>query len=729
VSPSMLDLALSYAQQGIPVFPVRASDSPDGAAKTPLTGNGLRAATTRKFIIERWWRDNPEAAVGIPTGPTSGFFVVDLDKKADADGEAELARLEATHEPLPPTRTVLTPSGGKHLLFKHVDGIGNRGRFAPACDIRGDGGYVLAPGSVMGTGEFYDCPDPAAPIADAPEWLIDIIKKPAYTPPVATAGAPSTSYVEAAVASELGRLASTRAGRNGALNDAAFALGTFVGAGVLQRHEAEARLYAAATACGYTAKDGERAARQTIKSGLDSGAAQPRAIPQQADDGMAAEGARLASKLIAKVLEGQTQTVASEDAGVFTNVDTIADSDRATTRPLEDKTIRATPFEWKDPSSLPRREFVFGTHLIRRYLSVTVAPGGVGKSSLAIVEALSMVTGRALLGGVKPVKPLRCWLYNGEDPRDELERRIAAACIHYNIKPDEIGDRLFIDTGRERGIVIAHDDRNRTIIATPVVNQVMDTMRSNGIDVLIIDPFVSSHAVAENDNGAIDRVAKLWSQIADDTDAAIEVIHHVKKTEGREITVDDGRGASALLAAVRSARVLNRMTEDQAAKAGVSADERMRTFNVQRGKANLAPISAEAEWRRLESVPIGNGRGLQAPQDFAGVVVEWEWPGKEEIAAAVPEDGIALMKVRVANTECRLSDQSEQWVGYTVAAALGIDLPVSRSKSPEKVRVANMVRAWIESGVLVVEDADDPRHAGRMVKVVRVAKRTEGEDI
>jgi 2,3-bisphosphoglycerate-independent phosphoglycerate mutase len=82
-------------------------------------------------------------------------------------------------------------------------------------------------------------------------------------------------------------------------------------------------------------------------------------------------------------------------------------------------------------------------------------------------------------------------------------------------------------------------------------------------------PHLSSHGVSENDNGAIDRVAKTWAKIAEETNCSIELVHHSRKTNGNEVTVEDSRGAVALLSAARSARVLNQMTKDEGERAGV----------------------------------------------------------------------------------------------------------------------------------------------------------------
>jgi AAA domain len=163
---------------------------------------------------------------------------------------------------------------------------------------------------------------------------------------------------------------------------------------------------------------------------------------------------------------------------------------------LDTPLIRATPFLWTEPAALPQREWVYGHHLIRRFISADIAPGGLGKSSLAIIETLAMVTGRPFLGD-RPAGKLRVWLVNLEDPVDELERRIAATALRYEIKPDDIGDRLFVDSGRDTAMAIAIDSREGVQIAAPIVDAIRAEITQKRIDVMIVDPFVASHAVPE----------------------------------------------------------------------------------------------------------------------------------------------------------------------------------------------------------------------------------------
>src|SRR5262245_11531725 len=141
----MLSTALALAAKGLAVFPCRAR------TKKPACPHGCLDATHDAATIESWWRGDPNYNVAIATGAPSGVFVIDVDGD---DGEAALRKLEAEHGMLPPTVEVIT-ARGRHLYFKmpahpvpcSVDKI------APGIDVRGDGGYVLAPPSVHPDGK------------------------------------------------------------------------------------------------------------------------------------------------------------------------------------------------------------------------------------------------------------------------------------------------------------------------------------------------------------------------------------------------------------------------------------------------------------------------------------------------------------------------------------------------------------------------------------------------
>jgi hypothetical protein len=203
---------------------------------------------------------------------------------------------------------------------------------------------------------------------------------------------------------------------------------------------------------------------------------------------------------------------------------------------------------------------------------------------------------------------------NLEDPLEELQRRIQAIALRYDLTASDFGGRLFLDSGRQQRIVVARDDRrNGIVINQPLVASVVDTITANRVDCWIIDPFISAHAVPENDNGAIDMVAKELAGIADVTNCAVEVVHHVRKSNGAELTVDDARGAVALIGAARSVRVINSMTADEAAKAGIDPAQRRLYFRIDNGKANLAPPIV-----RSELAPAGERRPGQPARSLSG---------------------------------------------------------------------------------------------------------------
>lgn len=730
-----LELAQHYVAQGWPVFPCRshAEENVDQATgevitlgeKTPLTPNGFKGATRFPRIIERWWSDWPDAAVGLPTGEKTGFFALDIDNKpGGANGFDWLTEMEAEHGPMPDTARVTSPNGGLHIYFKYVVGTRNRGALGAGVDIRSEGGYVLAAGSTMANGRSYKWETDTREIADAPAWLLDLLlpkSAPAHTQ-YSLSAATNNAYVDAAVDRELADLAGAPMGtRNNALNDAAFSIGTIVGAGALSEAEARALLQDVARGWG---RDWSRCCK-TIENGLKAGIQNPRHIPEP--DFPAHDNTRLVdiTRMIHRGLEkGRLREQAArvdadltvqeevpqngadipEQEAISPDGDIEPANDNVPLPTEQQSPIVATAFKWIDPKTLPRREFAYGSHFIRKYVSVTVSPGGLGKTSASIAEGLAMVSGRALLG-IKPPKRLRTWIFNAEDPRDEMERRIMAACIHYKLKPADLEGHLFLDSGREQELVVAIEDKKAGVrIQQPIVEAVVEQIERYGIDVMIVDPFVSTHGVNENDNGAIDKVAKLWAQIADYTNCSIDIVHHLRKVADREATVEDARGAVSLIGAARSVRVLNRMSEEQAGEAGINKEDRFGYFYTTYGKSNLTPLSHKAEWRHLVSTPLGNGTGLAQPQDFAPVVTEWHWPSAEDVAVDLTEDQRASILAAVSASDYKKSPKAKNWVGTAVAYAVGLDL----DDNVQRKRASSLVTALMREGALVEREERDP---------------------
>jgi hypothetical protein len=240
--------------------------------------HGLTEATTDVAMIERWWRAEPKANVGLRTGVAFDALDVDGD-----EGMAALAIEIPFDDPTVDGPTVTTGKGAH--VYVAVTGLGNRAGVLPGVDWRGKGGYVVAPPSVHPSGAVYGWKcgedDPAfganAPIRPAPAWFLDLLdRRPAPAPPRNDRLAKTSAYGRRALEAECGRLALAPEGqRNHMLNAAAFALGQLVASGALSADEVIVSLVEVARLIGLNDTEVEA----TIESGMTAGLRSPKGAP------------------------------------------------------------------------------------------------------------------------------------------------------------------------------------------------------------------------------------------------------------------------------------------------------------------------------------------------------------------------------------------------------------------------------------------------------------------
>jgi hypothetical protein len=236
--------------------------------------------------------------------------------------------------------------------------------------------------------------------------------------------------------------------------------------------------------------------------------------------------------------------------------------------------VRPAPVSWwRDPATIPPRQSLYDGHYIRRAIGATIGAGGRAKTTRGLYEATCMTVGFDIATKeALPEGKLRVWICNGEEDQDELDRRVAATCQHYDITREDLGGRLFVQSVRDNPLRIASMIGNRPAIDQRVLKYMTDFIENNSIDVFMLDPLVSFHGVMENDNGHMDLVIKEgFGAIANSTNSAGEMFHHPGKAKPgqADTSVEDGRGASAILWAVRSARVCNFMTPEEAKELGI----------------------------------------------------------------------------------------------------------------------------------------------------------------
>lgn len=189
---SILNHAIEYAQAGFPVlplhYPVASQNGPvcscgkadcKSPAKHPvghLAPSGLKNATRDEAVIKKWFTETPWN-IGIVTGRASGIVVIDVDPRHG--GDESLAKLEQEHGPLPPTCRFNTGGGGQHILFRHPgQPVPNTaGTIAAGIDVRGDGGFIIAPPSTHISGGVYSISTDAE-LAPPPDWLLKSTDQP-----------------------------------------------------------------------------------------------------------------------------------------------------------------------------------------------------------------------------------------------------------------------------------------------------------------------------------------------------------------------------------------------------------------------------------------------------------------------------------------------------------------------------------------------------------------------
>jgi hypothetical protein len=354
-----------------------------------------------------------------------------------------------------------------------------------------------------------------------------------------------------------------------------------------------------------------------------------------------------------------------------------------------------TVYDMFDGASIEPRRWIYGNHYLRSFVSVLASAGGIGKTSLQIVEALAIVTGRPLLG--EEVKErTNVWIVNLEDPLEEIQRRVIAAMQHYKITPDEVRGRLFVNAGRDFSLKFGIQTREGVLPNTKLVEYLCKQIPQKQIGCVFIDPFVGAHSINENDNMAVNAIVAEIRRVADETKSAIGLVHHIRKGNGEDASIDSVRGAGSLIGAARAARVVNKVSEDDAMKLGVDMDKAKGIFRVDDGKANLSPPADKSTYRQMIGVKIDNGEwiGVCVPFDLPD-----EWKGMT--------DAVVNEMLRMIELGPRTEDGSQEYYSIRpqdkdrfvgrVVTTFAFDDPKHMKNDGQAKRI---IKTWHDKGLI-----------------------------
>ena len=470
-----------------------------------------------------------------------------------------------------------------------------------------------------------------------------------------------------------------------ALANAARIAAPYVRRGLIQRPDVVDRLVAEGTNVGLCKDPGQAVVERTIGDALNAALAEL----ERATASQQASGRMPVSDIVTEIYKRHEP----KDNVVELHPQHKEEQPRAT--------LVAMPYSWRDPATIPPRQFLYDRHYVRKAIGATVGGGGRAKTTLGTVEFISMAVGRNPLTG-EAIKPLRIWYINGEEDQDELDRRFAATLQYHHVTEADCGGRLFVQSVRDKPMRLATiiSGKNAAILNRPALDQFEAEIRDKQVDIFGLDPWVSFHSVNESSNEHMDLLIKEGlGGIANRTNAAGEIFHHPGKPKPgqAETVVEDARGASAIIWAVRSARVLNFMTTEQANKLGIAENDRRMHIRVANGKANMGPIG-KATWFKLQVENLANGDEI---------VCAGSWKPPNPFQGITEADMHNCRKLAQTGTY-RADSRAKEWFGYAVADMLKINIKYGSDNDPADIaRMKQILETWQKNKVITVETRKD----------------------
>lgn len=496
---------------------------PCNAQKRPLFDGWKELASADPARHAEWSHAYGQnlAFWSIPTGPSTGLLVLDVDVK---DGKEGLKSLEGKE--IPHTMCQRTRTGGIHYFFRYPqDGrrYGNRVNFLPGLDTRGEGGYVI----------YYGV-DMSMPIAEAPQWLIEY----AAQKPVEASGdvyRVGPEIAQGIIENALENVRHAAGGEsNDTLNKEAFRVGQLIAAQAVTYDWAFEALLRAAIERGKPVRE----ARATIKSGLEGGMKHPLTSPFSEPK---------------PLIEIPVNTVPPPPA---------------------------PPERWT-PKGLSRLQLLDTTklrkpqlfqHWSTEDLTITTADGGTGKTTMKLQEAICLALGERFLG-FDCKQTGRTLFITGEDTSEKLAAMVGKICEQMGLfeKDSAAEDKLniveqSIFIKKDSDLCLIQKDPMGFLVMNPTAfNKVMEAVEDIRPKMIVFDPISSFWGSEAAVNDMAKAVAKFMQRLVENAQACVEMINHAGKASStnKDMSQFAGRGGTGLPSHSRVNRVLRRIQEEE----------------------------------------------------------------------------------------------------------------------------------------------------------------------
>jgi hypothetical protein len=311
--------------------------------------------------------------------------------------------------------------------------------------------------------------------------------------------------------------------------------------------------------------------------------------------------------------------------------------------------------DW-DPDKLPPpREKLLGDTFCKEFVSGVISPGGIGKTTLRILQALALTCGRVDahgrgISGEIVYERSRVLLLCLEDSPKEVERRIRAMAQHYEIPLSDLKGWLFVDTTDKK---LASSDRRAGLQPGELVKGIRGAVKRRNLDLVIIDPLVDAHELDENTARDMNYVCSMLVRMCIELNIAIDLPQHTRKGAQTPGDPDNSRGSTAIQGKSRLNYTLMQMSSKEAELFGIPDEERKLYVRLDSAKVNIAPPSRKARWFKLVGEALGNGTVERPEGDWIQVIEPWEPPAIAEVD--IPDTAIETI---LAEIEVGLLDEN-----------------------------------------------------------------------
>lgn len=488
-------------------------------------------------------------------------IVVDIDVKDGKDGYNQYMQLGGSFD----TLVVRTPTGGYHCYFEGADSA--NAPIASDVDIRSHHGYVLAPGSVINGVEYTVVSDVT------PTWVPYNVERLLRAPYERRQTDHAANDSEANIDAARRYLLSAPVAIEGNRGDET----TFVTAARLVREFSLSPM----------------TAFELLRDNWNERCDPPWSLDE------------LLQKVENAANYGTADMGRLDPAVIYAGVDVEPPPS------IFDQV--STGFgNALDITTIPPRPWMMDKMLMLHELTLILAPGSAGKSSLILAVVAHIAVGRDF-GPYKAKVKGKCIVYNGEDNRAEQSRRLYAVCQAYGLDYNEVKQNVMLLSEEDFDMKLVVTAGGRIAVTNDaMVEQLIHMASDPDVVLTAYDPMVDVHDADETDNPQMNAVMKVMKRIAREANVASVIAHHTSKAgnarqEDRVGNADVSRGASGIVNKVRIAFTLLNATQQDAEDYGMQDSDRRAWVRLDDAKMQYTLASDEATWFHKEGVLLPSG--------------------------------------------------------------------------------------------------------------------------